>query len=89
MRQKFYQFMYGRNGADQYSRFLTYAALVFIILDLLLRYTDLGGVCWYIAIVLMVYAYFRVFSRKLEKRRAENARFLQMKTKLILCFTLL
>lgn len=81
MKQKFYQFMYGRNGADQFSRFLSYAALACLVLELLLSATGLGGIFWYFGVILLVYAYFRVFSKKLEKRRAENAKFLQLRAR--------
>lgn len=78
MRQKIYQFMIGRNGVDHFSRFLTYAAVVLALLDMLFGGT---GVFYGLGIVLIVYAYIRVFSKKLEKRRAENAKYLQMQQK--------
>ena len=69
--------MYGRNGIDHFSRFLIYAALICILLDILLG----GSVFYALGIVIMVYAYFRVFSRNLDKRRAEKAKYFQLRSK--------
>ena len=77
MREKLSRFMYGRNGVDHYSRFLIYAALVCVLIDVLIG----GGIFYGIAIVLMVYSYFRVFSKNLDKRRAENAKYYQLRSK--------
>lgn len=74
MKQKFYRFMYGRNGFDHYSRFLVYAAVGLLVLDLIFGGI---GIFYGVGVALMVYAYFRVFSKKLEKRRAENTKYLQ------------
>ncbi len=82
MRQKFMQFMYGRNGVDLFSRFLTYLALALLVLRLIIR-GAVGNVMWYLAIAVLIYAYFRIFSRNLSKRRAENAKYYQYRTKVI------
>ncbi len=82
MRQKLMQFMYGRNGVDLFSRFLTYFALALLVLRLVIR-GAVGNVMWYLAIAVLVYAYFRIFSRNLSKRRAENAKYYQYRTKVI------
>ena len=78
MKQKIYQFMYGRNGFDQFSRALTWAAVILLLLDAILGNT---GFLYGIGLVVIIYAYYRVFSRKLEKRRAENAKYMQWQTK--------
>lgn len=71
--------MYGRYGVDQFSRFLTYAALVVLVLNLFIK-GILGIILWYAAIILLVYAYFRMLSKNFTKRRAENAKFLKWST---------
>ena len=78
MKEKFIRFMAGRYGADQLSRFLSIAALVLIVLNLFLR----SNVLWVLSLVLLVLVYVRMFSRNFEKRRRENARYLQLKAKL-------
>lgn len=78
MKEKFMRFMAGRYGGDQLGRFLSYAALVLIVLNLLLR----SALLWLLAVAALVCCYIRMFSRNLEKRRAENARYLRLKYKL-------
>ena len=82
MRQKLVQFMYGRNGVDLFSRFLTYLALLLLVLRLIIR-GAVGNVMWYLAIAVLIYAYFRIFSRNLSKRRAENAKYYHYRSKVI------
>lgn len=82
MREKIARFMYGRNGIDQFSRFLVYAALVCVLLDILVS----GGFFYGIGIVLFAYSYFRAFSKNLDKRRAENSKFCQMQYKVTSAF---
>ena len=82
MKQRFIQFMYGRNGVDLFSRFLTYLALALIVINLFIGGL-LGNVLWYIALVILVYAYFRIFSRNLDKRRAENAKYYKVRTNVV------
>ena len=73
MREKFYQFMAGRYGMDQLSRFISYVTLVVIVVNFFVKST----VLWAIALVLLILMYYRTFSRQLEKRRRENAWYLQ------------
>ncbi len=72
MKEKFYRFMQGRYGADQFNRFLMVLVLICLFLSIL------GGRPFYIiGIALLIYAYFRIFSKNLYKRRAENALYLK------------
>lgn len=83
MKEKLYRFMVGRNGVDQFSRFLIYLALVLVILDLLVGGT---GIFYGAGLAVMIYSYYRVFSKKLEKRRAENSKYLRAKNKFVYRF---
>lgn len=78
LKEKFYRFMAGRYGADQFSRFLSFLALALIVLNLILRSSSL----WLLGLVALVLVYVRMFSRNLEKRRRENERYLQLKNRL-------
>ena len=82
MRERFYRFMAGRNGSDLFSRFLSFAAVAFMLLSLIFRGT-VGTVMWYGALLLLLYDYFRIFSRNLPRRRAENAKYCQYRELLI------
>lgn len=75
MKEKLMRFMAGRYGGDQLGRFLSFAALVLIVLNLLFR----SALLWLLAVAALVWSYVRIFSRNLDKRRAENARYLRMK----------
>ncbi|WP_250228604.1 hypothetical protein [Anaeropeptidivorans aminofermentans] len=69
--------MIGRYGVDDFNRFLN--ALVFILLILgifISRYFT------YLGLVVIVYEYFRVFSRDISKRFKENIFYLNKKRKI-------
>lgn len=83
MKQKLMQFMYGRNGVDLFSRFLLYASLVSFLLRLIAGDGALGRIFWYITLALIIYCYFRVFSKNLDKRRAENAKYYELRTRFL------
>ena len=69
--------MIGRNGPDQLSRFLSFAALGVLILGLFIRSPLLSVLC----LALLIWSYFRMFSRNIPRRRAENERYLALKNK--------
>lgn len=71
-KDRFYRFLEGRNGMDDLSIFLIVVSLVLMILGSLLH----GFVLTLIALGLLIYAYFRVFSRHLTARQEENRRYL-------------
>ena len=73
MRERFYRFMQGRYGQDEFSRFLLGAVLVCIILNIFLRSSALNAVTW----LLLLYAYFRILSRNHAARCGENQRYLK------------
>ena len=76
MRERFYHFMAGRNGGDLFSRFLSFAAITFMLLSLIFR-GKVGMVLWYGALLILIFSYFRIFSKNLPRRRAENAKYCQ------------
>ena len=68
MRQKLMDFMRGRNGTDQLSMCMMWAACILVFIDMFVRNNILST----IAFVNFAFAYFRVFSRNIGKRRDEN-----------------
>ena len=78
LKEKFVRFMAGRYGADQFSRFLSFAALALIIVNLFAR----SAILWLLGIAALVFVYVRMFSKNFERRRRENERYLQLKYKL-------
>ena len=71
-REKMQQFMYGRYGNDQLSRLYLGATLVLLVLSLFTRWT-----IFYVAgIALLVYCYYRMFSKNTAKMSAQNQKYL-------------
>ena len=81
-RDRMARFMYGRYGQDQFNRFLMYVELAFFVLALILRiFTSWGGIFYYLCFAVIIYMYFRMFSKNIYKRRKENETFLRVKYK--------
>ena len=72
MKNKLQRFMWGRYGIDRFNRFLLACAFIFLILSM-----SGMGIFYAAATVLMGYSYFRIFSRNVHKRSAENQRYLK------------
>ena len=62
-----------RNGPDQLSQFVLSIAFFIAILNLFLR----SNILSLIILVMMIYIFFRMFSKQTYKRRQENIRFAQ------------
>lgn len=76
MKEKLYRFMQGRYGSDQLNRFLMILVIICFVLSLF------GVSIFYVlGIALFVYAYFRMLSKNIYKRRAENSVYLRYEYK--------
>lgn len=73
--------MTGRYGADELARALSVAAVVCILLSMFVPRGTVFGVIYWIGIALLVYNCYRMFSRDVAKRYAENQRFLSLRTR--------
>ena len=80
MKEKFQRFMLGRYGIDAFSKFLITVVLILWILDLF--FVD-GPFLHSWSILLIIYAYFRMFSRNTTKRYQENVKYLEIKNKVM------
>lgn len=78
MRQKLMDFMRGRNGTDQLSMCMMWSACLLVFIDVFVRSSVLST----IAFVTFIFAYFRVLSKNIGKRRDENTWFLNKTYKL-------
>ncbi len=78
MKEKMLRFMAGRNGNDDLNRFLLMADAVLLLLGAIFRKT-LGSVFFTLALAVLVYMYFRMFSRDRVRRSCENSKFLMMR----------
>ena len=66
--------MYGRYGSDQLSLFLLAVYLLLYLISMVLKWPILS----WIALVILFWDFYRMMSRRIDKRRAENAKFLQL-----------
>mgnify|MGYP006916048174 CR=1 FL=1 len=95
-RNRFYQFMQGRNGVDALARFVNrlsfaalFVAILFTFLSTLFLRREVNGaatvfrVLYYvfygIGVGLFLYWGFRIFSKNVSQRQAENTRYLYRK----------
>lgn len=80
-RDKLTRFMMGRYGQDQLGKFLNVTTLIVIGVSILLSFVSkvASYVLYIIALALMVYSYYRMFSKQIYKRAAENRKFMQIK----------
>jgi len=76
--------MYGRYGSDQLSFFLFVVYLFLYFLSLL---PHMGFLFW-LSLAVVAFDLFRIFSRNISKRRAENAKFLELAGPVIRWFKL-
>ena len=78
LRNALSRFMYGRNGADQLGVCMIWGAILLDLAGMLIKKSGIvSGIIGFADTALAIWALWRVFSRNLEKRRAENAAFLQ------------
>ena len=66
--------MAGRYGTDQLNLFLLIIYLALIIVEWITRL----ALFYWIALVFLIISFLRCFSRQLDRRRAENQKFLQI-----------
>ena len=73
------RFMYGRNGVDRLCLTMIWTALLLDVINLFLRdrQSVVYSILAFVSTVIVFLALYRMFSRNLEKRRAENARFME------------
>ena len=75
MREKFIRFMNGRNGMDELARAESWVVMILLVVSIFTR----SAILDILAIGLMIHMYFRVFSRNVNKRYAENQKFLNVR----------
>ena len=78
--------MYGRYGFDAFGRFLFVLSVVFWAASFVLRFTPLRRVYyvfWALNLIIYAYALFRIFSKNVLARSAENERYLRLREKIV------
>lgn len=78
MRERLARFMAGRNGNDQFNNFLLVVDLLLLLLASIFK-DSIGGLVYPLVLLLLVYIYFRMFSRNVYKRREENGKYMRVR----------
>lgn len=76
-RERFYTFMYGRNGMDALAKALL---IVYLVLYAVVLFVP-SYILWGLMSALAVYTVFRMLSRNLPARRRENEAYLRLKAR--------
>ena len=76
---KFRNFMYGRYGIDELYGFLLKIYIVLSIINIFLS----SKIIFILEIFLLFIMFYRIFSKKIHKRRQENIKFLSVRKELI------
>ena len=75
MREKLRQFMIGRYGTDGLNQFLSIASLALLLIAIISRV----NLFTYLGAALLIFCYYRTFSRNISKRTEENYKFYTLK----------
>ena len=81
VRNRFQQFMYGRYGMDQLNRFLSTVALIILVVSMFIR----RPIVEIVALALLFWCYYRMFSKNISKRAAENQKYMNFRYRAV-CF---
>ena len=77
MKEKLMKFMYGRYGNDELNQFLFKLVFVSLVISLLSgRASFLGDMFYFLALIMVVFIYFRMFSKNIFARNRENEKYL-------------
>lgn len=81
IKEKFAKFMYGRYGTDRLNMFLLIVLMVCAVGNLLVRnaYFSVLLTSWEFLLIILIY--YRMFSRNISKRYAENQKYLAMENR--------
>jgi len=79
MNSKLQQFMVGRYGSDELGKFISIMILVCLVFSI---FTNESFFYW-LGIFLIGYSYFRMFSKNIAKRYAENQKYLNIRYKVV------
>lgn len=77
-RDKLNKFMIGRYGSDSFSKALLTVAVILYFINIFVQHEVLTS----LALLLLLYCYYRMFSRNVYKRANENQQFLYKTQKL-------
>lgn len=77
MRERFARFMQGRYGADQLGTFLVVLALILMVVELFFPVFRVRQALSAAGLLVLVFAYYRMFSKNHSRRYRENQQFMK------------
>lgn len=77
MREKIIRFMQGRYGVDAFSKFILGVSVIFLLLSMFFPELPFH----FFGTILLIYCYFRMFSKNISKRYQENMTYLKYQNK--------
>ena len=90
-RNRLISFMYGRNGFDRYGKFLFIVYFVLVVIQMIVSIfvpRTISMIISGLIIALAIYIFFRIFSKNLVKRQAENYKYIQFSARIKTFFSL-
>lgn len=82
MKEKLIRFMQGRYGIDTFSKALLVLGLIAVLISSFFAGKTAGTIGYVLGWFIIIYCYFRMFSRNVNKRYAENQTFLAKTSKI-------
>lgn len=67
-KERLQRFMYGRYGMDGLGKFVSWTSIILLLCSMLFGI----DVLYFVSVALLVWCYFRMFSRNVQKRYQEN-----------------
>lgn len=86
MKYKIAAFFANRNGMDDLSKVMIWGSLIILLTSQFIPVAWLSSAIYTLSLVVIIYAYVRVFSKKLDKRQAENNAYLSWLCQLKQCW---
>ena len=77
-RERLQRFMYGRYGMDAFGKFLSWTSVILLLISMLAKV----DILYFFAVAILIYCYFRMFSRNVQKRYQENCTYYRYTNKI-------
>ena len=77
-RERMQRFMYGRYGMDAFGKFLSWVSIILLLISMLAKV----DILYFFAVAILIYCYFRMFSRNVQKRYQENCTYYRYTNKI-------
>lgn len=77
MGRKMQQWMVGRYGTDELSRCLVWVGIGIMIISCFIQQTTVKSILYFISWIIIIYSYYRTFSKNIIKRSKERDNYLR------------